>query len=140
MKMKWSYLAGTAGTIIALLGLIWGVYAYFGQQAHEREMAKRAIEAQEAGKADVSIELKAPDIDIDGTVEAIGEGVGAAKAKAGEVIGNATTATSETATSLKEKASEKWNAAKEYWRGKREAERDPFTPPTDPPADHPESK
>ena len=141
MRIKWSYLAGTAGTVVAILGLVWAIYSYYGQQAHEREMARKAIEAQEAGKSDVTIELKAPDIDVDGTVEAIGEGAAAVKARAGEIIGNTSESVGETATNLKEKAGKKWDAVKEYWRGKREAERDPFVPDVDaPPADHPESK
>jgi hypothetical protein len=117
---KWYHYAGGFGAILTIIGLIWGFYAHFDMKAHDRNMAEKAIEAQEAGKSDVQINLDLPDVNVDGTVESIKGTAGAAKVKAAEATAN-----------IKETTGKKWDSVKEYWRGKREAERDPFEPPTE---------
>lgn len=119
VAFKWYHYAGGFGALLTIIGLIWGFYAHFDMKAHDREMAKKAIEAQEAGKSDMEIKVNLPDVDVDGTVEAIGNASAAAKVKAGQALN----AAGETASDLKARAGQKWGVLKDkYWDKKDETQ------------------
>lgn len=109
LAFRWYHYAGGFGAILTILGLIWAVYSHFDMQAHDRDMEKKAIEAQEAGKSDVQINVDIPDINVDKTVEEMK----VLTEKAKEV-------TADMAENAKMRTKEGVAATKRYWESKRD--------------------
>ena len=117
LGIKWWHFIGGGGTLIGIILAGVALWQHFDLKAHDQRILDETKATIERNRSDISINIPDVNVDVDGTVEAIGDKIDGAKQSLGNATEKATTATSEFIDDAGTKASGALKATKNWGRG-----------------------